>query len=315
MDLCGGDVTGAQIRGVWPVLCTPFRADGTPDAPALRRVVDFALRAGAAGVVFPGFASEVDNLDAAERRMLLAAVVEEVAGRAPILAGATAASVAEVAALAREALGFGVAQVMIQAPKSVGADAGAVTEFYRAISAACPEVDIVLQNAPAPRGSDLSPHAVIAVARANPRVVYVKEETIPSGAPISAIRAGAPAHVRGVLGGGGARFVIDEFLRGACGAMPAVEFTDIHAAMWAALSAGRESEARDLYERTLPLLMIQSHARMRFTKRVLMRRGVLHNDVTRAKIPAFDARDLAEIDALLERIADLMAIAPLQRAA
>ncbi len=57
--------------------------------------------------------------------------------------------------------------------------------------------------------------------------------------------------------------MIDEALRGACGAMPAVEFADIHARMWHALENGAESEARDLYERTLPLLMIQSHARMR----------------------------------------------------
>lgn len=308
-------MAGIRIEGVWPVLCTPFRADGAVDTPALRRVVDFALRSGAAGVVFPGFASEVDALDTAERRALLAAVVDEVAGRAPILAGATAGSVEAAVALTREAAGFGVAQVMIQAPKSVGADAAAVSAFYRAISQACPETEIVLQNAPAPRGSDLSPDAVIAVARDVARIAYVKEETIPSGPPISAIRAGAPETVRGVLGGGGARFVIDEFLRGACGAMPAVEFTDIHVAMWRALTEGRAREARDLYERTLPLLMIQSHARMRFTKRVLMRRGLLDNDVTRAKIPAFDARDLAEIDALLDRIADLMRLAPLMQAA
>jgi 4-hydroxy-tetrahydrodipicolinate synthase len=85
--------------------------------------------------------------------------------------------------------------------------------------------------------------------------------------------------------------------------------------MWRALEAGREAEARDLYERTLPLLMIQSHARMRLTKRVLMHRGILENDVVRAKIPAFDERDSAEIETLLRRIADLFAVAPMARAA
>ncbi len=184
-----------------------------------------------------------------------------------------------------------------------------MTRFYAAIAQACPEAGIVLQNAPAPRGSDLSPQAVIEVAAAVPTIRYIKEETIPSGGPISAILAGKPAHCVGVMGGGGARFVIDEFLRGACGAMPAVEFTDIHVAMWQALKAGQHDQARTLYERTLPLLMIQSHARMRFTKRVLMRRGVLDNDAVRAKIPPLDPRDIAEIDALLARITDLLAAA------
>ncbi|MBL8589341.1 MAG: dihydrodipicolinate synthase family protein [Methylobacteriaceae bacterium] len=303
------------IEGVWPVLCTPFGRDGAVDAAALRRVVDFALRSGAAGLVYPGFASEVDELSPQERRQLLGVVVEAAAGRAPVLAGASAGSVEEVVARLREAEALGVRQAMIQAPKSVGVDAAAVAAFYRAIAAACPDVEIVLQNAPAPRGSDLTPAAVKAVVAATPAIRYVKEETIPSGGPISAILAEAPGHLAGVIGGGGARFVIDEFLRGACGAMPAVEFTDIHVALWRALADGREREARDLYERTLPLLMIQSHARMRFTKRVLMRRGVLDNDATRARIPAFDARDLAEIDTLLDRIAGLLGTQPLRSAA
>lgn len=304
-----------MIEGVWPVLCTPFRPDGAVDAAALRRVARFAVESGAAGVVFPGFASEVDDLGADERQALLQAVVHELDGQVPIIAGATASSVDAVVARVREAAALGIGVVMIQAPKAVGADAAAVAQFYAAIANACPAAELVLQNAPAPRGSDLSPHAVIEVAAAVPSIRYVKEETIPSGGPISTILAGKPAHCAGVMGGGGARFVIDEFLRGACGAMPAVEFADIHVAMWSALKAGREAEARSLYERTLPLLMIQSHARMRFTKRVLMRRGILDNDVVRAKIPPLDRRDVDEIDALLARIADLLRIAPIRSAA
>jgi 4-hydroxy-tetrahydrodipicolinate synthase len=304
-----------MIRGVWPVLCTPFGADGAVDPAALRRILRFARASGVDGVVFPGFASEVDDLAPEERQMLLAVVVEEAGGSIPVIAGATAATVEAVVARIAEAAALGVRQVMIQAPKSVGADAAAVSRFYAAIAAACPGIAIILQNAPAPRGSDLSPAAVIDVIAANPSIAYVKEETIPSGGPISAILAGAPGHLAGVIGGGGARFLIDEAMRGACAAMPAVEFADIHVAMWRALEAGQEQRARDLYERLLPLLMIQSHARMRFTKRVLMQRGVLGNDVVRAKIPAFDARDLAEIDTLLARIADLMTVAPLVEAA
>ena len=304
-----------MIQGVWPVLCTPFRPDGAVDAPALRRVAGFAVKSGVNGVVFPGFASEVDDLAPAERLALLEAVVDEVGGRVPVIAGATAGSVAEVIARVEEAGRFGIRAFMIQAPKALGATAEAVSSFYGAIAQACPAAEIILQNAPAPRGSDLSPAAVLQVARDNPSIRYVKEETIPSGGPISAILAAAPAHLAGVIGGGGARFVIDEFMRGACGAMPAVEFADVHVVMWQALTKGREDEARTLYERSLPLLMIQSHARMRFTKRVLMRRGLLDNDHVRAKIPPLDARDLAEIDALLARISDLLAVAPLTKGA
>jgi 4-hydroxy-tetrahydrodipicolinate synthase len=316
MDQNTGSAPGSiAISGVWPVLCTPFTSDGQIDRAAMRRIVQFARASRVSGVVFPGFASEVDELSAQERVALLEVVLDEVGGSMPVLAGASAANLADVINRVSEAERLGIHNVMIQAPKAIGADAVSVTAFYQAIASERPGVSIILQNAPAPRGSDLSPASVLDVTQAVRTIRYVKEETIPSGGPISAILAGAPAHLAGVMGGGGARFVIDEFLRGACGAMPAVEFADIHARMWRALEAGQEAEARDLYERTLPLLMIQSHARMRLTKRVLMQRGILDNDVVRAKIPAFDARDLAEIEALLARISDLLDVSPLARAA
>jgi 4-hydroxy-tetrahydrodipicolinate synthase len=316
MDQNTGNASrNVAIRGVWPVLCTPFTRDGQIDRRAIRRVVRFACDSGVDGVVFPGFASEVDELSPDERVALLEIVLDEVGGRLPVLAGASAASLSDVMARVAEAERLGVHTVMIQAPKSIGSDAGAVTAFYDVIARSRPSATIILQNAPAPRGSDLSPAAVLEVTRANPAIRYVKEETIPSGGPISAILGGAPSHLAGVMGGGGARFVIDEFLRGACGAMPAVELADIHVRMWRALESKQEAEARLLYERTLPLLMIQSHARMRLTKRVLMHRGILDNDHVRAKIPAFDARDLAEIAALIGRISDLFRVAPVARAA
>lgn len=295
-----------MLQGILPVLPTPFTVEGGIDAAAMARVTDFALGAGVDGVVFPGFASEVDDLTAAERAALLKVVVERVAGRVPIVAGASAASVAEVVGHAQEAMGFGVSTVMIQAPKSVGAGFEAVAAFYRDIADAVPGLEIVLQNAPAPRGSDLKPETILDIVRGNRAITYVKEETLPSGLAISALIAGKPAHLKGVIGGGGARYFIDEYQRGVCGAMPAVELSDVHVVMDRAFRAGEIARARELYMRTLPLLVIQANFRMAFTKHVLSRRGVLDNHAVRSKVPPMDAHDLAEIDAWLDVADDLM---------
>jgi dihydrodipicolinate synthase/N-acetylneuraminate lyase len=56
------------LRGVFPVLPTPFAADAAPDEAAFLRLADFAIEAGADGVVFPGMASEVETLSADEPR-------------------------------------------------------------------------------------------------------------------------------------------------------------------------------------------------------------------------------------------------------
>src|SRR5258706_1496087 len=100
-----------MLEGILPVLPTPFQEDRSIDPAAMARVADFALAAGVQGLVFPGFASEVDQLDAAERRALLAVVVERAGlapGRVPVIAGASSASVADAVARCREALALGV---------------------------------------------------------------------------------------------------------------------------------------------------------------------------------------------------------------
>jgi dihydrodipicolinate synthase/N-acetylneuraminate lyase len=140
------------------------------------------------------------------------------------------------------------------------------------------------------------------IARAVPQVTYVKEETLPSGPAISHVLAHAPDTLAGVIGGGGARFVLDEYARGACAAMPALEIADLHVALDRAWRAGRRDEARAIYVRTLPLLVLQGVYRMRLTKHVLMRRGVLDNALVRAATPELDAMALADIDANLAEL-------------
>ncbi len=291
-----------RLQGILPVLPTPFGVDGAVDAEALRRAVRFALRSQVDGLVFPGFASEVETLTPHERANLLRAVVAEADGRAPVIAGASAADWQEVAAHGRLAAGLGVRHLMVQPPRSIGTGAPALIDFLARIADAVPWVEIILQNAPAPRGSDLSPEAIVDIARAVPQVIYVKEETLPSGPAISHVLAHAPDTLAGVIGGGGARFVLDEYARGACAAMPALEIADLHVALDRAWRAGRRDEARAIYVRTLPLLVLQGVYRMRLTKHVLMRRGVLDNALVRAVTPDLDTMALADIDANLAEL-------------
>ncbi|MFB7146413.1 dihydrodipicolinate synthase family protein [Rhizobium sp. SA279] len=289
----------AGLKGILPVLPTPFLADGGIDEAGMKRLVVFALDKGVDGVVFPGFASEVEALNAAERATLLKIVVDAVAGRVPVVAGASAADWREVVEHGRAASALGIRHLMVQPPKSVGTDAPALIEFLGRIVEALPEVEIILQNAPAPRGSDLSPQAIVEIVRALPQVTYVKEETLPAGPAISHIIAHAPSTLKGVIGGGGARYILDEYARGATAAMPALEIAEEHVAIDRALVAGRREEARRIYVRTLPLLVLQAVYRMRLTKYVLARRGVIEGVGVRAPTPELDAAALADIDANL----------------
>lgn len=303
----------AALSGVFPVLPTPFTASAAPDPDALARLVDFAIEAGADGVVYPGMASEVETLDAAERAAMVAALGARLAGRRPLVVGASSPEPAQSAARIAEGIAAGAVAAMVMAPATLGQDVAAHAAFFRAIAAAAPGVALMLQNAPAPGGAGLSPDAVAAVCGAVPAIRYVKEETLPCGQHVAKILAATGGRLDGVLGGAGARFILDELSRGACGTMPAAEITDLHVQLWRLWQGDEVAPARALYAATLPLLTQQMVFRWRLTKHVLMRRGIVGNTVTRAAGPAPDDGDIAEWDAILAVLAPAMAIHPPQR--
>jgi len=293
------------LAGVFPILPTIFRADGAIDLAGTRRVLDYLLAAGAAGVVFPGLASEYDRLDVEERLQVTARLGEWIGGRVPFIVGASHPDVAVATRLARAGADAGAVAAMILTPHAHAGDIAAMADYFDHIHRQA-GIAIMLQNAPAPMGVGLGVDEVVALARQVEGIRYVKEETMPSGHRITALSRQAGEAVEAVFGGAGARYVIDELARGATGTMPASEVTEVHVAMLDRYRNGDIDGARDLFERTLPLLSMQAVFRWRLTKAILKRRGLIDSDFVRAPGPALDEHDQRELDALLARIADLL---------
>ena len=299
-----------KLAGVFPVLPTPFTPDNQVDEAAFLRLIDFAVESGVDGIVFPGMASEVETLSAAERGRMVSALGKHLRGRLPFIVGASHADPAESAARAREGIAAGAVAAMIMAPPHAGVDIAKQAAFYAAVAEAAPGIALMLQNAPAPNGAALPPESVAAVAAAVPAIRYVKEETLPCGQHVTRILAAAGEGLDGVMGGAGARFVLDELARGANGTMPALELADAHAALWKAWKDGDRVEARRIYTLTLPLLAFQMTFRVRATKEVLKRRGLLEHTGARAAGAKFDSGDLEEIGELIATAAATMTMHP-----
>jgi 4-hydroxy-tetrahydrodipicolinate synthase len=278
----------------------------------MERVTEFCIEAGASGLVFPGVASEFDHLSSDEQIDLLEAVCRVADNRLPIICGGGSGGPENIGANIREAHELGVVAAMVLIPNKFSGDIEGALSFVQSVIEQAPGVDFIIQNAPAPIGAGLEATDLNRIVAACPAIRYVKEEALPSGPRISAIREAAPEHLLGVIGGGGARYLIDEMNRGAIGAMPAAEITDLHVKMWNAYQSGNEPEARQLYMQTLPLLIIQFLYRMRLTKYVLTKRGIFSNTHVRAPLPEFDSFDEMELNAQLESLSGLFEIAPLK---
>ena len=303
------------IGGVCPVLATPFDAQGAPDEESLARVVDYALCCGASAVVFPGVASEVEQLTAAERDRLVVLVARTVADRVPLIVGASASDMATSVRQVQLAASLGAAAAMVMAPARLAGDATALGAYYRDLAAAA-SVPIMLQNAPPPAGAGFDMTTIAPVVAAVKAIRYVKEEAMPCGQRISALlqrpELADAKHFGGVLGGAGGRYLLDELARGAIGTMPACELTDVHVAMVRAWRADDRNRARTLYNRSLPLLNFQAVFRWAMTKEVLRRRGIIDCAHVRAPGPQLDARDHVELGIMLDEIADLLVAFPVQ---
>lgn len=294
-----------ELSGVIPVLPTPFLDDGAIDEASLRRLVRYLIDSGVDGMTFPGVASEFAELSLDERVRLTHAVLEEAAGRVPVVVGLTTAGLSQARELLA-ALGplTGASALMVaDLPQKNAAEQIA---FFSELAEASPALPLMLQNVPAPVGAGLAAADVLAVVRAVPAVAYVKEETLPSGQRLSQILAGAPASLQGVLGGAGGRYITDELRRGACGTMPAIELTEVHVALMKAHRQGDAAQVRALFTRMLPILNIQAVFRWSLTKHVLKSRGLIRSTRQRAAGPLLDAQDEADVNAFLADLRDLL---------
>ena len=295
----------AILSGVLPILPTIFTASGAIDEIGTQRVLEYIIRAGARGIVFPGLASEYDTLSRDERLHMTQLIGTWIGARVPFVVGASAAATDDAIAFAKAGAEAGATASMILTPKVYADDPTGMRDWYRAVHSGS-GIDIMLQNAPAPMGIGLSLEKVAELTRAVDGIRYVKEEAPPSGQRITKLTELAGESLLAVFGGAGARYVIDELTRGAKGTMPACEITELHVAMFDRFNRGDEAGARDLFERTLPLLNMQAIFRWRLTKAVLQRRGLIESTFVRAQGPELDRYDRIELDALLARLADLL---------
>src|SRR5438105_10406479 len=175
------------ISGVCPVLATPFDDDGVPDAPGLARIAEFAIRCGADALVYPGVASEVEQLSDSERNDLLDVLAATARGRVPLIVGAAAEQVRATMLHLDKAASLGAAAAMVMAPARLAGDTAALIDYYRSLAEAT-EVPIMLQNAPPPAGAGFDMSASARVVLEAPAARYVKEETMAYGQRISALR-------------------------------------------------------------------------------------------------------------------------------
>lgn len=288
-----------QLRGLVPILATPFTANGELDLPSLRRLTEFQLTSGVSGTAVFGMASEGFALTAQERRRILATVVEVVSGAVPVVAGVNATSTVTALEQAREAADGGATTLMVLPPFMVRPSPAQLVDFFGEVAAAT-DAEVMVQDAPGVTGVAM-PVPLVAQISALSGVTSVKVEAPPTALKVSGLRAALPDGVA-VFGGQNAQFVLDEYARGAVGTMPACEFPDLLGPVLTAWENGEQAKARAEFTRLLPLIVfgLQPGAAWAVHKEVLVRRGLIATACVRRPASDLDDQARASLDTILD---------------
>src|SRR6478672_187288 len=163
-----------QFRGCGTALVTPFRQDGSIDETALRNLVAWQVESGIDFLVPCGTTGETPTLSHDEWLQVIDITVEVVAGRLPIVAGATSNSTQDAVSKAKEvAARSGVNGILTASPYYNKPTQEGQYRHFRAIAEAV-DKPIVLYNVPGRTGSNIEPGTLARLAEV-PNIVGVKE--------------------------------------------------------------------------------------------------------------------------------------------
>lgn len=286
------------LRGILPVLATPYDQGGEILESDVRALVRWLLEQGVHGLSAVGEASESSRMTREERMRLAEIVFDETSGRVPVIVGVSAPNARESAVLAEHAASLGAAAVFLMPVPGASYDE-TLAGFRRVADAG--GVPLMLQDLYAP----LPVPAIARLVKEEPRVRYLKEEVqLPAIATLkmSEIRAAAGDSLL-LLGGRGGQALLSELRRGAVASMPACVGVRGLCATYDAWTAGDEPAARDLFSRIAPVLLARAQYAHQIGKAYLKHVGIFSTTFVREPAgPPIDAIDLEELLLAVERV-------------
>ncbi len=164
-----------QLRGCGTALVTPFRQDGSIDDAALRNLVTWQVESGIDFLVPCGTTGETPTLNHDEWLHVIDTTIEVVAGRVPIVAGATSNSTHDAVEKAKEVTARpGVNAILTASPYYNKPTQEGQYQHFKAIAEAVGNRPIILYNVPGRTGTNIEPGTLARLAEI-PNIVGVKE--------------------------------------------------------------------------------------------------------------------------------------------
>ena len=167
-----------ETTGCGTAIVTPFRADGSIDAAALRALVNWQIDSGIDFIVACGSTGEAATLDEEEWLMAVGIVADAAAGRVPVWAGCTHNSTRTLLRYASRLRQIrGVNAVLSANPYYNKPSQEGQFQHFLALAQAVAPLPVTLYNIPGRTGVNLDPETVVRLAAAAGNIQAIKESS------------------------------------------------------------------------------------------------------------------------------------------
>ena len=243
---------------------------------------------------------EAHRLSNAERKQVVATVVDQAGGSFPTWVGVLAFGAAGAIEQAREAQELG-AQGVFVAPIGVQNDQ-VIFDYYASVADAL-DIPVAIHDFPESFRTILSPELIVRMADKIAGVSYIKLEDYPVLAKMSRIQRLAPDSI-GIFGGLGGVYFLEELQRGSRGVMTGFAFPEVLVDVYEAFRVGDSGRAAALFDRYVPLIRYEFQPKigLAYRKFVYHRRGIIDSTFIRPPGLQIDDYTRAELMAIIERV-------------
>lgn len=287
--------------GVFPATTTQFRADQTLDLEATQQHLRRLIECEVDGLIVLGTLGENTALEPDEKRAVLKAALEAAEGRVPVLAGIAECSTALACRFAADAQALGADGLMVLPAMVYRSDGRETVEHFRAVARAS-ALPILCYNNPVAYGVDVTPEMFAELA---------DEETL------LAIKESSddPRRITDIVNVCGARYrlfcgvddlVLESALLGAVGWVAGLvnAFPEDCVRLWRLAAEGRYGEARELYRRLMPVLHLDSRAKLVQCVKLAQALAGLGVETVRAPRLPLDGEERRQVAAVVQAALD-----------
>ncbi len=124
-------IEAADLKGVYTALVTPFNHDGSLDIGALRRLCEFQISAGVAGLVPIGGTGEYVALSVEERYQVVETCIEVSNGRVLVMPGVLSPGFKDAHEIGKHFFELGVDALMLLTPYYTAGTQEGIADYFR----------------------------------------------------------------------------------------------------------------------------------------------------------------------------------------